>query len=190
MQKPTKVVGRRVAAYVIDWLILAAVVAISWYALTKNAHSGSCGSGGGFEIGGKCRGFTQSSHRAIWFTVIGLYSIAVFILMQGLTGRTPGKAVVGIKVIKGDGGVPGIGRVIVREILWIVDGLPALPLVGFVTALASQNNQRVGDMVGGTYVVDRNYAGAIGGAAQPAGAQAPPVAAGGYGPPPSGPPAG
>ena len=58
MQKPTQVVGRRVVAYIIDSLILAAIVVISWYALTKNAHPGSCGGGGGFEINGKCRGFT------------------------------------------------------------------------------------------------------------------------------------
>ena len=50
-------------------------------------------------------------------------------------------------------------------------------LVALIAALASQNNQRLGDMVGGTYVVDKDYTGAISGA-QPAFA----------GPPPSGTP--
>ncbi|MEA2432473.1 MAG: hypothetical protein QOI19_2946 [Thermoleophilaceae bacterium] len=181
MQKPTQVVGRRVVAYIIDWLILAAIVAISWYALTKNVSPGKC-IGGGIEINGKCRGFTadQSGNRAIWIAIVAIVAIAIFFVMQGLTGKTPGKAVVGIKVIRGDGRPPGIGRAIVREILWIIDGLPGVNLVGFITALVTQNNQRVGDMVAGTYVVDRNFSGALA-AAQPGGA---PISA----PPPSGAP--
>jgi uncharacterized RDD family membrane protein YckC len=182
MQKPTQVVVRRVAAYLIDGVILAAIIAAGWYLLTKNAHPGSCGGGGGIEISGKCRGFTQSSHRTIWIAISAIAAIGIFIFMQGLTGRTPGKAIVGIKVIKGDGGVPGIGRAFVRELLWIIDGLPVLNLVGLVTALVSANNQRVGDMVAGTYVVDRNFAGALG-APQAGGAA---ISA----PPPSGEPVG
>ena len=183
MQKPTQVVGRRVVAYIIDWVILAAIVAISWYALTKNAHPGSCGGGGGFEINGQCRGFTDSGKRGIWFAIIAIAAIGILIVMQGLTGKTPGKAIVGIKVIKSDGGPPGIGRAILREILWIVDGL-FVNLVGFISAMTSQNNQRVGDMAAGTFVVDRNFSGALG-APQPAAV----AAGGGYGPPPSGAPA-
>jgi uncharacterized RDD family membrane protein YckC len=182
MQKPTQVVGRRVVAYIIDALIVAAIAAISWYALTKNVGPGAC-IGGGVEINGKCRGFTQSSNRGIWIAIIAIAYIAIFWVMQGLTGRTPGKAVVGIKVIKGDGQVPGVGRATLRSILWIVDGLLA-NLVGFVTALASRNNQRVGDMAASTFVVDKNFAGALTGA-QPAAV----AAGGGYGPPPSGAPA-
>src|SRR5256885_13793462 len=116
MQKPTQVVGRRVAAYIIDFLILAVIIAAGWYALTKNAHPGSCGGGGGYEINGQCRGFTQSSHRSIWLAIIALASIAIFVVMQGLTGKTPGKAIVGIKAVKGDGQPPGIGRALVREL--------------------------------------------------------------------------
>jgi uncharacterized RDD family membrane protein YckC len=183
MQKPTKVVGRRVVAYIIDSLIIAAIAAVSWYLLTKNVSPGKC-IGGGVEINGKCRGFTadQSSHRTIWFLVIALASIGFLVVMQGLTGRTPGKAIVGIRVIKGDGQAPGILRVIARELLWIIDGLPGANLVGFITAMVSKNNQRVGDMVAGTYVVDRNFTGALEGP-QPGGA--------GLGaPPPSGEPVG
>jgi hypothetical protein len=103
-------------------------------------------------------------------------------VMQGLTGKTPGKAAVGIKVIKADGQPPGILRALVRQLLWIVDGL-FVNLVGFITALTTRNNQRVGDMAASTFVVDRNFAGAIGGS--PAGGQ--PAFAG---PPPTGAPVG
>ena len=185
MQKPTQVVGRRVAAFVIDSLIWGAIIAISWYALTKDVSPGRC-IGGGIEINGKCRGFvaSESGNRTFWILIVVLVSIGLFIVMQGLTGKTPGKAMLGIKVINAQGERPGIGRTIVREILWIVDGLPGLNLVGFVTALASQNNQRVGDMVGGTYVVDGNYTGAIGAALSGVNAGQAAFA----GPPPSGAP--
>ena len=42
MQKPTQVVGRRVVAFIIDGLIVAAISAIAWYALTKDVGPGSC----------------------------------------------------------------------------------------------------------------------------------------------------
>ena len=87
MQKPTQVVGRRVAAYVIDWLILAAIVAISWYALTKDVSPGRC-IGGGIEINGKCRGFvaSESGNRTIWIIIIAVALIGILVVMQGLTG--------------------------------------------------------------------------------------------------------
>jgi uncharacterized RDD family membrane protein YckC len=170
MQKPTQVVGRRVAAFVIDFVVWLAIIAAAWYALTENVRH-ACGSGGGIEINGDCHGFTQHSHRTIWFVIIGVVSIGLFIVMQGLTGKTPGKAMLGIKVVKSDGNAPGILRTIGRELMWIVD----FWIVALIAALASQNNQRLGDMVAGTYVVDRNLTGAIGTtAAQPSFAPPPP----------------
>jgi uncharacterized RDD family membrane protein YckC len=176
MQKPTQVVGRRVAAFVIDLILWAAVIAIAWYALTKDVGRGSC-VGGGITINGKCHGFTSSGNRAAWLAIIGIVSIAVFVVMQGLTGKTPGKAMLGIKVVNGEGNPPGILRTTVRELLWVVD----IFLVALVAALASQKNQRLGDMVAGTYVVDRNFAGAIG---TPAAQPAQPAQPAAVGPPP------
>ena len=181
MQKPTQVVGRRVAAFVIDFLIWAAIIAISWYALTKNVSPGRC-IGGGIEINHKCRGFvaSESGNRTIWLLIVAIATIGLFVVMQGLTGKTPGKAMLGIKVVNAQGERPGIGRTIVREILWIVD----FWVVALIAALASQNNQRLGDMVGGTYVVDGNYTGAIGAALSGVNAGQAAFA----GPPPSGAP--
>jgi uncharacterized RDD family membrane protein YckC len=171
MQKPTQVVGRRVAAFVIDFVLWAVIIAIAWYALTKDVGSGSC-VGGGITINGKCHGFTSSGNRTAWIVIDILVTIGLFVVMQGLTGKTPGKAMLGIKVVKSDGNSPGILRTIGRELMWVVD----FWIVALIAALASQNNQRLGDMVAGTYVVDRNFSGAIGAtAAQPS-----------FGPPPPG----
>jgi uncharacterized RDD family membrane protein YckC len=187
MQKPTQVVGRRVAAFIIDGLILAAISAISWYVLTENVGPGSC-IGGGVTINGKCRGFTEGSNRAIWILIGLAADIGILWIMQGRTGKTPGKAMMGIQVVNAEGRPPGIGRAALRSILWIVDGFPyIIPyLTGFITALTSQRNQRVGDMVASTFVVDKNAAGApagqVGSGGQFGGGGAP------YGAPPTGAP--
>jgi uncharacterized RDD family membrane protein YckC len=160
MQKPTQVVGRRVAAFIIDGLILAAISAISWYALTKNVSSGSC-IGGGVTINGKCRGFTEDTNRTIWILIDLIANVGILWVMQGRTGRTPGKAAMGIQVVNIEGQPPGVGRAALRWIMWIIDAFPyIIPyLTGFITALSSERNQRVGDMVAKTYVVEKNAAG-------------------------------
>ncbi|MEA2457250.1 MAG: hypothetical protein QOC95_222, partial [Thermoleophilaceae bacterium] len=91
---------------------------------------------------------------------------------------------VGIRVVNSEGRPPGVLRAILRSILYIVDGFPyIIPyLVGFIVALNSARNQRVGDMAAGTFVVDKAAMGAPG-ALAPGGA-----APGQYGAPPTGAP--
>jgi uncharacterized RDD family membrane protein YckC len=189
MQKPTQVVGRRAAAFVVDFLILVVISVVGWFVLTKNVGSGGC-IGGGVEINGKCRGFTDGGNRTIWFAINTIASVGIQWVMQGLTGKTPGKAMMGIRVVNAEGRPPGIGRAALRSILYIVDGFPfyVLPLTGFIVAVTSERNQRVGDMVASTFVVDKNAAGptAGGGQGQVGGGLGAPGA--GYGAPPSAPP--
>jgi uncharacterized RDD family membrane protein YckC len=195
MQKPTQVVGRRVVAFIIDGLIVGAISAITWYALTKDVGAGSC-SGGGVTINGHCHGFTSSGNRVGWIAINAIVGIGIYWVMQGLTGKTPGKAIMGIKVVNAEGKPPGIWKAFLRYLLWIVDDFPyIIPLLtGFIAALTSQRNQRVGDMVAGTFVVDKNAVAAFAGGAPPApqpafAGQAVGGGGGGYGPPPSGAPA-
>lgn len=188
-QKPTKVVGRRVAAWILDAIILGIISAIAWFALTKSVGTGGC-IGGGVEINGKCRGFVDGGNRGLWFVINGLASIGILWVMQGLTGKTPGKAAMGIKTVKADGNPPGIGRAALRSILYIVDGFPyIIPyLLGFIVALTSSRNQRVGDMAASTFVIDKNAGAAalgaeLGGGGQQAGVGG---ASPGWSAPPSG----
>ena len=85
-----------------------------------------------------------------------LGSLLIFVVLQGLTGWTPGKLITGIRTVKADGSIVGIPKAFVRWILLIVDGQPCgLPLVGFITGLTTQGHQRVGDMAAKTFVVTR-----------------------------------
>jgi uncharacterized RDD family membrane protein YckC len=157
---PTAVVGRRVVAYIIDSIVVIAIVAIAWFALTKKIPGGC--TAGGVTINGDCHGFEGgSSNRAIWLLISFLASLTVFAILPGLRGSSPGKAIAGIRVVSRDGGTPGIGRGVVRWLMYIVDGFPyILPmLVGFIAAMTDKaQHRRLGDRVAGTLVVDKRAA--------------------------------
>jgi uncharacterized RDD family membrane protein YckC len=76
-----------------------------------------------------------------------------YILLEGLYGTTIGKKLIGIKVVDDRGRVPGIVPALIRNVLRIVDILPQFYIIGIVLIFTNDDNQRLGDMVGGTYVV-------------------------------------
>ena len=68
-------------------------------------------------------------------------------------GQTPGKRLLGIRVVR-DGGYPvGAGGAILRNLLRPLDFLPVLFGVGLVVALVTARTQRLGDLAAGTLVV-------------------------------------
>lgn len=89
------------------------------------------------------------------------YWIGVFVVLQGLTGRTVGKALVRICAVDAAGRPCGIGRAAVRWLLLVVDAFPYLlpMLVGFIVTASSRTRQRVGDRVAGTWVVSADSLG-------------------------------
>jgi len=81
------------------------------------------------------------------------YVVLYYVVLEGLTGRTVGKFLTGVRVIDATTGrPPGVGRAIVRTLLRFIDGILAY-LVGFVIVLASRHRRRLGDMAAGTLVV-------------------------------------
>lgn len=80
--------------------------------------------------------------------------LVFFIVLQGVTGASPGKLLTGLRVVDARGRRAGVGRSFVRTLFWIVDAAPwFLPLVGFIVGLTSTGHRRVGDIVAKTYVV-------------------------------------
>ena len=78
-----------------------------------------------------------------------------FVLLEGPVGKgqTLGKRVMKIKVTAEDGGIPGYWQSAIRNILRIIDMLPALYLIGAVLIFLTEKDQRLGDLAAKTKVV-------------------------------------
>ncbi len=186
---PTAVMGRRILAFLIDTVIVGVIFFVAFFALAET-HEGvvdpTVETKTEFKlIGDQHYFYIQSNnevrevHDSEFWTVMGItwgYYFVGLGLLQGATGATPGKAITGIRVVGNDGRAPGVGRGLLRQLLWIVDDVPYIfPLVALISSLATTGHRRVGDLVAGTRVVARAAANA-GAAATPVGAMGPPGA--------------
>jgi uncharacterized RDD family membrane protein YckC len=83
-----------------------------------------------------------------------LVIFAYFVLLEGLAGMTVGKWVMGLRVsAAGDGGRPGLPKALFRNLLRLVDGLPAFSIVGIALIARSKERARFGDRYAGTRVL-------------------------------------
>jgi len=77
-----------------------------------------------------------------------------FILWEMVTnGRSPGKMLVGLRVVRRDGTGIDLRSSVLRNVLRIVDMLPENYVVGLVSMLLSPSGERLGDHVAGTIVI-------------------------------------
>ena len=82
-----------------------------------------------------------------------LFILFYFVILEGLVGATVGKWIMGVRVVSETNGKPGMMRSVIRNLLRVVDALPALNVVGVLLILRSEQNARFGDRVAGTRVV-------------------------------------
>jgi hypothetical protein len=68
-------------------------------------------------------------------------------------GRSPGKALVGLRVVRRDGLPIDFRSSVVRNVMRLVDMLPANYVVGLVAMLLSDSGERLGDHAAGTLVI-------------------------------------
>jgi uncharacterized RDD family membrane protein YckC len=80
-----------------------------------------------------------------------LIALCYFTLFVGFRGQTPGKMLLGLRIIRVTGKEVGYGRAFVR---WIGQILGLLPLgIGFLMVAVSRKRQGLHDKLAGTYVV-------------------------------------
>jgi uncharacterized RDD family membrane protein YckC len=97
--------------------------------------------------------------RSAWTVAVlvaGLFllNFGYFAIFEILwNGQTPGKRMVGIRVVKDSGRPLTPPETIGRNLLRIVDQLPVLYGVGIVVALANAQNRRLGDFLAGSIVI-------------------------------------
>jgi uncharacterized RDD family membrane protein YckC len=88
-----------------------------------------------------------------------LVFIGYFVICEMLfSGRSLGKLAAGTRVVRVGGGAVTFTSSLLRNVARIVDWLPSLYCVGILAILVSTNNQRLGDMLGGTLVIRVRHA--------------------------------
>jgi uncharacterized RDD family membrane protein YckC len=131
--------GSRFVSAIVDFVIQFALLACLAIVL---GLLGAVGFGGGAVAVG------------LWFVVsfllISFYDI-FFEVLNG--GRTPGKAMNGLRVVRVSGHPVTFITSAIRNLIRPIDFLPSAYLVGAVVILATRKNQRIGDVVAGTLVV-------------------------------------
>lgn len=86
--------------------------------------------------------------------VVAVVVIGYYVLFEALNGgRTPGKAAFGLRVASLDGTSLSLSAVTLRTLMRLVDFLPVGYAVGAGAILATDRNQRLGDLVAATVVV-------------------------------------
>src|SRR5438309_1879358 len=117
---------------------------------------------------------------ALGSLMLGLFALAVFIVMAGYymvfeilwNGQTPGKRLLGVRVMRENGYPIRPVDSVVRNLVRIVDWLPGMYGVGVLTMLLNKRSKRLGDFASGTIVVREGERGAailFPGAAEPGG---------------------
>jgi uncharacterized RDD family membrane protein YckC len=131
------ITGSRIVAAFIDIILLGVVFAVL-AALFGDTNSGD----EGFSVN------LSGAPGIVYFLIV----LAYYLGLETMYGQTLGKKVMGLRVVAIDGPLT-LGKVAIRTVLRIVDGLPFLYLLGLIVVAVSKQNQRIGDMAAGTLVV-------------------------------------
>ena len=95
---------------------------------------------------------------------IGL--ISVFLIQWGYfvafelvwEGQTPGKKLLGLRVVDEAGGRAALTQLVIRNLLRVIDFLPMFYGSGILVMLSTGRGQRIGDLAAGTLVVSTTAA--------------------------------
>jgi uncharacterized RDD family membrane protein YckC len=131
------VTGIRIVAAIIDIILLAVV-----FGVMAALFGDSSSDNNSFSVN------LSGGAAVIYFLIV----VGYYLGLETMGGQTLGKKVMSIKVVAVDGPLT-FGKVAIRTILRIVDGLPFLYLLGLIVVAVSKQNQRIGDMAAGTLVV-------------------------------------
>jgi len=168
--------GRRIAAYLIDFVLWLVVYVVAFLAIldslklpSSQAATDLCSMVNDSPDSNICvnLGTTVYAGTGSDMATIGLIVLAfllVFhVVLPTLTGFSPGKGIVGLRVVKRETmQKAGLGANLVRWLLWIVDAFPfCFPLVGLITGFVSDGHRRVGDMAASTVVVHKDSVGQV-----------------------------
>jgi uncharacterized RDD family membrane protein YckC len=145
--------GSRFVAALID----STIQAVLWLALTFGVI------GGGALFAAIIRDIlvTESGTSVIGVAATVLFILLNFLLLWGYypffeviwSGQTPGKRIMGLRVVKSDGSPIGFLEALIRNVVRIADFLPFAYIIGVAVMLFNKRARRLGDFAAGTIVV-------------------------------------
>jgi len=132
-------VGSRFASALLDYILQIIILVALALVL---------GYGAGLSPGGSA--LSSAAWIVGFFLVFWGYDVAFEVLNSG---RTPGKALNGLRVVLESGAPVTFVPSAIRNVIRIIDLLPGTYLVGMVSIVVTRRNQRVGDLAAGTLVI-------------------------------------
>jgi uncharacterized RDD family membrane protein YckC len=95
-------------------------------------------------------GWGTAAFTMALFASLFLYQLLFEMLASG---RTPGKRMTHLRVVRGTGTPVDLPSSAIRNLLRLIDWLPVAYLVGLLSIVLTSRNQRLGDLAGGTLVI-------------------------------------
>src|SRR6266852_2443996 len=148
-------IGSRGAAAMVDTVIQSVALIVIFIALAAGLAASSAflslGSGPG------------AATLFLALFILALFAVAdgYFMLFEILwNGQTPGKRMVGIRVIRENGYPLRPLDAVIRNLMRMVDWLPGAYGIGVLTMLLNKRSKRLGDFASGTIVVREGSRGA------------------------------
>jgi uncharacterized RDD family membrane protein YckC len=136
--------GARSYAFVVDWHIRL-LSALAWFVA------------GTLVLYGSLAIDFRTPDTVYTFGVIvpvaAIYFLYHPIIELLMSGRTPGKRIAGVRVVRTDGAIPGIGEILIRNVFRLIDSMPMFYCVGLAVTIISKNSLRIGDLAAGTLLV-------------------------------------
>jgi uncharacterized RDD family membrane protein YckC len=139
-------VGLRFVATLIDSVLLAIPACVMGFVIAGATDSTTSS---GFAL--------EGAPALLYFVLIFGLWLGYYTLLEGLIGGTLGKLVLGMRVLREDGGKIGLQEALIRNLLRIPDAF-FFYLIGVVSILTSPVKQRIGDRVARTVVVRKSDA--------------------------------
>jgi uncharacterized RDD family membrane protein YckC len=170
---PTAVLGRRYGAFAIDAVICLVLFGIFFFATAETHTRAEMLRDPECHVSSRDTSQVECHNRVVVtvndtvyeadFGLFALLSIAFtfvyFAVVEGTAGGSLGKQMTGLRVVTPEGERIGIGRSVVRWLVFAVDGPLSIYLCGIITSAVSVGHRRLGDMAAGTYVVGKADAG-------------------------------
>lgn len=139
---PVAGVGSRTGAYLIDTAAMFLFWLVVYFVLSL-----------GMQVIDELRALSGITQMVLLIGVFATQWIYWTATETFWNGQSLGKRLVGIRVVREDGSPVGFFESAVRNLLRVIDFLPAAYCLGVITTLFSRQHRRLGDIAAGTLLI-------------------------------------